>query len=294
MKEAEEKGKEESTEPDDIESSGSDNNKYILKKRGMDPPGFDSSNSARRVVFHRSRTYSYEHLNALVEDDESEQYHSNGKARENYRNSKNMKEDDPEEEEKNEFDLVIYNVHSNLQKIKTTASQENVFLFIATMWMAVTLYISFDESLDKDTVLFIIGVVVNANFVVFYGAPLSTIYTVISTRATVTIHIPTMLLNTLNGAFWGIYGITVSNLFVIIPNGLGVLLGIVQIILVLALPRYPKSEDGQYIRSSRRTLFILASSDLDRRSLRNTFSKRGSSLITDPAFYQGKTERLWL
>lgn len=77
----------------------------------------------------------------------------------------------------------------------------------------------------------------NANLTFFYAAPLSTIYTVLQEKDSSSIHVPTMLTNTLNGLFWTAYGIAVFNMFIAIPNGLGAFFGGVQIFLYVIFPR---------------------------------------------------------
>lgn len=46
-------------------------------------------------------------------------------------------------------------------------------------------------------------------------------------------------MNTANAAFWTVYAISIADFYIMIPNGLGVLLGIVQVFLVLIFPRLP-------------------------------------------------------
>ena len=46
-----------------------------------------------------------------------------------------------------------------------------------------------------------------------------------------------MLRNTANGVFWAAYGLAVLDPYVALPNGLGALLGVVQMILWVIFPR---------------------------------------------------------
>lgn len=78
---------------------------------------------------------------------------------------------------------------------------------------------------------------VNLNLVFFYGAPLSTIMTVLKTRNSASIHIPNMITCTLNGTFWTAYGIAIMDPFISVPNGLGTLFGVIQVFLCLIFPR---------------------------------------------------------
>jgi uncharacterized protein with PQ loop repeat len=83
----------------------------------------------------------------------------------------------------------------------------------------------------------VVGIVVNLNLVFFYGAPLSTIWTVLAQKNTDSIHIPTMVTNTMNGTFWLAYGLAVKDYFIFVPNGLGTILGGIQILLLILFPR---------------------------------------------------------
>lgn len=122
-------------------------------------------------------------------------------------------------------------------------------------WMAVTATIGFGrDSLSNDTRQLIVGTVVNLNLVFFYGAPLSTIRTVLQTRNSASIHIPTMLTNTANGVFWTAYGFAVLDYFIFVPNGLGALLGFVQILLYLLFPRVQSTSTNEEVAASAVTL----------------------------------------
>ena len=83
----------------------------------------------------------------------------------------------------------------------------------------------------------IVGIVTNLNLVFFYGAPLSTIATILKSKNTATIHIPTMLTNTISSVFWGVYGLAVLDFFIFVPNALGSHLGFLQVALYLIFPR---------------------------------------------------------
>jgi len=117
------------------------------------------------------------------------------------------------------------------------APHERLVLFNVLVWLAVTALISFAKEFSQETNEWIVGITVNLNLLVFYAAPLSTIWTVLSTRSAASIHVPTMLTNTFNGCFWGAYGISVLDWFIAVPNVLGAGLGMVQIVLCFLFPR---------------------------------------------------------
>jgi len=90
-----------------------------------------------------------------------------------------------------------------------------------------------------------VGIAVNLNLLVFYAAPLSTIWTVLSTQNSSSIHVPTMLTNTLNGGFWGAYGVAIFDWFIAVPNVIGAGLGVVQIVLCVLFPRRSSDSNSE-------------------------------------------------
>jgi len=116
------------------------------------------------------------------------------------------------------------------------AAHEKMVVVIVVLWTAIIAGISFAD-IAQDTREFIVGLVVNFNLLFFYGAPLSTIFTVLKTRNSVSIHIPLMLTATANGFFWAVFGFAVMDYFIFIPNGIGTILGVVQILLCSIFPR---------------------------------------------------------
>jgi len=77
----------------------------------------------------------------------------------------------------------------------------------------------------------VIGLVVNINLVIFYGAPLSTILEVLKTRNSSSIHRRTMVMSLLNSFFWLAYGMAIKDMVIFFPNASGFLLGFIQLIL---------------------------------------------------------------
>jgi len=89
-----------------------------------------------------------------------------------------------------------------------------------------------------DLAQLIVGYVVNFNLVFFYGAPLSAITQVLKTKRNNTLHVPTMITNTSCAIFWTAYAIAphINDPFIYVPNGLGVILGIIQFVLWTVFP----------------------------------------------------------
>lgn len=135
---------------------------------------------------------------------------------------------------------LVWNVTS--QATPAPAPHETLVLVVVTIWTSCASLLAFAQSFDSNTRELIVGVLVNLNLVFFYGAPLSTIYKVFTEGNSSSIHVRTMVTNTLNGIFWTAYGIAVLDPFVYAPNGLGAVLGAIQIFLIVIYPRGKKSE----------------------------------------------------
>lgn len=123
---------------------------------------------------------------------------------------------------------------------------ERLVLANAVVWLVVTAIICFATTFDARTKELIVGIVVNLNLVIFYAAPLSVIYTVVTQRNSAPIHVCTMVTNTLNGTFWAVYGLAVTDPFIYVTNGLGAILGLVQIVLCLLFPRKVDDEPSAH------------------------------------------------
>lgn len=138
------------------------------------------------------------------------------------------------------FSQVVVDVMSQHKPIP--APHERLVVGLVAVWAAVISLVALaSDMLNLDTRVMIVGLTVNLNLLFFYGAPLSTITQVLKTRSSASIHVPTMITNTASATFWCLYGTAVMNLFIAIPNAIGVILGAVQIVLYVIFPR--KTED---------------------------------------------------
>jgi solute carrier family 50 protein (sugar transporter) len=133
-----------------------------------------------------------------------------------------------------DFGKTVWEVTS--QNMQAPAPHENITLGVVLVWVAVISFIAF-ANVSQSTRELIVGLVVNLNLIFFYLAPLSTIFAVLKTKNSASIHIWTMLTNTANGIFWGVYGLAVLDPFIYAPNSIGAGLGIVQMLLCLTFPR---------------------------------------------------------
>jgi solute carrier family 50 protein (sugar transporter) len=130
---------------------------------------------------------------------------------------------------------IVWNV--TLQNTPAPTPHEHLILGMVVIWMCCVSVIAFANALSQETKQFIVGLLVNVILVFFYGAPLSTILKILRDRNTASLHIPTMILNTLNGIFWMVYGIAVNDYFIYAPNGLGAGMGGIQIVLSFIFPK---------------------------------------------------------
>lgn len=76
-----------------------------------------------------------------------------------------------------------------------------------------------------------LGLVCNFFTVCFFASPLATMAEVVRSRCTDTMSLPLSVMSLLTTVSWLLYGILISNLFVQVPNGLGMLLSVVQLSL---------------------------------------------------------------
>ena len=138
-----------------------------------------------------------------------------------------------------DYATIVWEVAA--QKRLSPAPHEKAVLFMVTLWIATISLVTFTDSFSNSVKENIVGATVICNLLFFYGAPLSTITTVLKTRSSQSIHVPTMFTNTANGVFWCAYGIAVQDYLIGGPNGVGAFLGGIQIVLCVLFPR---GDDG--------------------------------------------------
>ncbi|KAL7501108.1 hypothetical protein ACHAWT_010859 [Skeletonema menzelii] len=115
-------------------------------------------------------------------------------------------------------------------------SHELKVLQIVLVWIIILSTTSLIP-VSNEEMKFIVGVAVNINLIFFYAAPLSTIASVIRTKNSASIHFWTMAMNTSNAFFWCVYSLAIQDYYILIPNGLGFLFGLVQVALYQCFPR---------------------------------------------------------
>lgn len=143
-------------------------------------------------------------------------------------------------------------------------SQDKLMLGVLSLWISVLVgvgWFGIANGREKE----IVGILVNINLLFFYGAPLQTMKTVVDEKCSDSIHTPTIFLNCINAGFWGAYGVAINNIVIYGPNGIGLFLGLSQVVLCWI---FPKSSNQ------------ISPADIDNTPLLDT-TEDGSDLQTD-------------
>ncbi len=129
------------------------------------------------------------------------------------------------------------NNNNNAKKDSTVRASphEKKVVAVVSIWLTIISLVSFIKMTQSQRE-FVVGLAVNLNLLFFYGAPLTTIFVVLKTRDSSSIHWWTMLLNTACAFFFTGFGIGTNDYFIIVINGLGVVLGVIQGILRIVIP----------------------------------------------------------
>jgi solute carrier family 50 protein (sugar transporter) len=175
-----------------------------------------------------------------------EQFQSWQQATETVADSSLMLSSNQNEESNNTRETEQFNddrLHADFAVVVNPAqssfsSHEKWVLYIVTVWIIVLSYMGLSTSMSREQQTNMIGLVVNANLVFFYAGPLATVATVFRERSSSTLHIPTVGMTVTNTSFWMAYGFVIFDPYIIIPNGIGFMLGLIQLSLCLLFPRH--------------------------------------------------------
>ena len=128
--------------------------------------------------------------------------------------------------------------------------QERSLLRLLVIWTIVIVYVGwFLPSSSSRWASAIVGIVVNLNLIFFYGAPLQTMRTVVATKCSDSIHVPTMFMNLTNTSFWIAYALTRRDVVILLPNMIGLSLGLIQGLLCFWYPRTSAGGSHQLVAS---------------------------------------------
>ena len=199
---------------------------------------------------------SHRNLMASIREiDENESRISLGASDSNNNNNKEVEEDIPQDRRPQlqkqqvpdaettleHFTKLAYEI--TIQRSEAPAPHEKVVVVIIAIWLTLITLISFIK-LDIRQRELIIGIAVNINLSFFYGAPLSIIYTVLRERDSASIHFRTMIMNTACSLFFCLFGFGIMDYLIIVPNGIGVALGAVQLLLRTIIPNKSKTDES--------------------------------------------------
>jgi Sugar efflux transporter for intercellular exchange len=122
------------------------------------------------------------------------------------------------------------------QLLPMFVEQEQRFLGVLVFWTIVLIGVGW---VYTDAAVPTIGLLVNANLVLYYGAPLQAMSHVIQAKDSSTIHLPTLLLGYVNTSLWILFGAAARNMdwYILLPNLIGLSLGLAQGALCVLYPR---------------------------------------------------------
>lgn len=154
----------------------------------------------------------------------------------------------------NATSIVLGLLYSGLfySQIKDAPKRKNmerlvVVSFVFISLLSLLLYINSADTERPDETeaagIKISGVVGSISAVCLMGSPLAVMKLVIEKQNSIFLPIPITLCANLNAFTWTIYGLTRKDLFIIVPNTVGLVLGMVQICLLFAFQRVEVSPD---------------------------------------------------
>jgi len=109
----------------------------------------------------------------------------------------------------------------------------------------------------------VVGLCVNANLVVFYGAPLGTITMVLRLKHSSSIHRRTLAMTLFNTFFWSFYGIGVMDMWILVPNVCGLLLALFQLVLCCIFPKGDCCDEVAVEGNNRGVASLITEEDAD-------------------------------
>ncbi|KAL7098568.1 hypothetical protein ACP275_09G025200 [Erythranthe tilingii] len=118
-----------------------------------------------------------------------------------------------------------------------------IALFIETIFFCVVVAITMVFLHGTKTRSLFIGILCIIFNILMYASPLTVMKRVIKTKSVKFMPFYLSLANLLNGAVWSVYASVKLDLNVLIPNGLGTLSGLVQVVLYATYYRSTKRDD---------------------------------------------------
>jgi len=91
---------------------------------------------------------------------------------------------------------------------------------------------------------FALGIFGSVLCVILFASPLSTMREVLATWNAASIYAPLTVATCVNCASWTAYGLVVDDIWVYLPNGTGLCLGLIQLALKMRIPSSPKPDEA--------------------------------------------------
>ncbi|KAI6207143.1 Sugar transporter SWEET [Aphelenchoides besseyi] len=126
--------------------------------------------------------------------------------------------------------LIFYTCYSD-SKVSILSKIAVVIVLILTMLVLVEIY--------GMAIIDPLGFVSMTFNIINFGAPLAGVQIVLKKRSVESLPLPLCTANLLVSSQWCLYGVLVSDIYIMIPNGAGVVLALVQMSLFLIFPRQP-------------------------------------------------------
>jgi solute carrier family 50 protein (sugar transporter) len=127
------------------------------------------------------------------------------------------------------FLYLIFYIFYSEKKTFIVSQTVAVFTIIGAMLIAVQVY--------GNDVLSPLGFVSMTFNIVNFGAPLAGVRVVLRKKCCDTLPLPLCTANLLVSSQWCLYGILVNDIYIIVPNGIGIILALIQLFLFLIFPR---------------------------------------------------------
>ena len=142
-----------------------------------------------------------------------------------------------------------------------------VLVLGATLMLLIWSYLVF-SAVDHDQRCFILGAYGSVICVILFASPLSTVREVFATANSASIYAPLTAAQCANCLMWTVYGLAIGDVWVYGPNGTGLALGSVQLILKLlypshALPKHYSGPEAARLRAGKDSCSDEARSDDD-------------------------------
>jgi len=133
------------------------------------------------------------------------------------------------------FSILYVSVAMRLGSVSQSRQVLGILLLFTLIFVPMAYFCA--QFLDIEDARAVVGIATNLVLVLYYGSPLSSMWTVIKTKSSESIHAPMMVTSAANASLWTAYGVAVNDFYLVVPNGLGVVLSCAQFILWMIFPR---------------------------------------------------------